>query len=1292
MAFRGRTPLANDNGDRSYDSSPDPLAISMSENTTMSSPRKNTPRRRPLISTSPSKQSRRSSVAEVELSSPTKAMILNTPRMGNASPWRIKVTVQAEPGSDEENDKSPSVKRFTRTQTTTVPLKDPDAPAPMKRGRGRPRKSNVGSTPRPKRSGTPVKRIARSESQEATLGAAESSAADVDTDAPPKRKRGRPRKNARSSAQDEDTLMILESRNKDRSSIEPTPGPATKSRSSAFQKHARFATPQIDNFGIDAGAPSQPSPSGPSQDQMDTESHLMQPARRRKRPLVAEYEMPIVDTPPKTELGARLRARKNTPHVKKVVPLPVPSDEDSNQSSDFLTPTSGEDNDEPMHDPFIGAMGEAEHDAQNLAGSHGQVRSSPSLKEDEQTQDAPDFAFDEGTTRMPDDTTVMDSENFSMISVDSLPSSIRVGSTPRPEEGNMSAPQIGSMLRHEYLKPSVNTSTTRTLPKPSPAPSRVSPSLKPIESTSRPALRRFITPVIDTANPSAPPVIEPAPSSSSKPATPGLGRVVTAGVVLQGVLDPARLTPEPSQKMLIENHNRLDDLFRGFSEGTKRDLQAGLRLGEQLAQGEPTQEQSSPARSSPIKSRASSTANGGSFTSHQSRLPTPEDRDDQVVSPSAQSEVDDVQYPVLDVAATEKSLPSPARSEEDNEMSWRVDTPPVATGNTGRMRFTTIADQPEEHQADLHSPTTGGANASAQQEDYSDIWQEEASRSSNSADTGDAPQVQDLFEPGPLVPARGKLPQTWRRKSGNHFQYSDEAESPQRTAPSRTQPSQDVAEIVDEGDTHGEGEGEEDEDAASDASDDTGMFFQSNMPSIFSKRHSRDLKQRKAAKLDLTMLMNEGESMVPESSPPVPTKKSSPARKSNPFLNTPPHFPGVFSSPSKSSPLRRELRESDISSESHSRVQDESSLPLPQSSPFHTYIDGESKVSVASDQRQLFMEMEGVTESTIVRVRNEADEYSEAYELQERSLNEIEEVTESSRTWLKDSTIVTSSPPQMKVFSPIRKRVPLFQSSSGKPVALLHKDLTTSDTPVFDANKEQSLAAQQVLVAPVTQLPPQRPTSLLTRMTSSLWSAVTQPTPEPAPHPTSKMPVHPIIRKLTALPKIEPWTKTHYKTMDRMYDAHTKSSTLFDPHAQPATAQSRLNAQLLKKFISQNGSRKRRYVDAIFAAWGYEFDMTDDLIVLCQVYCDLMSLDSIEAYETLKGRKIEVGDCIPGSAGQPITGAEVARRLATVILGIEVREAEAEGEEIDRTRGLMVKWAGSGAWESLQMGVSWLAV
>jgi hypothetical protein len=1283
----------SDDFDRGSDSSPDPLALSFNENNPKPT-RRATPRN-PLVTTSPSKQNRQSSVSEFEFSSPSKAMVLNTPRMGSASPWRIKVTVQAEPGSDEEIAQSPTANRFTRTQTTTVPLKDPDASSPVKRGRGRPRNSDVGATPKTKRAGTPAKRMAASRSRDNSAGAVDANAADIDTDAPPKRKRGRPRKSTQPPTEDEDMLHIMDMGLHNTPAPEPTPAPATKSKASTSQKSTRFATPQVLVPEIQTtNATPQLPPSVPPQDKMQSVTQLMLPADRTRRNFLAQYEMPVVDTPPKTELGQRLRARKSTPHSKKMVSVTISSDEESEQDNDVLTPTSGEDDIQPrqQHPSMSRASSEESHvgradtaepnehylDLDVSPGSEGSLHDQPFEDDDENMQDATNFAFDEGTTRMPDDTTVIDSENFSMISVDSLPSNGGLTSPARPEESIISSKRTGSMLKHEYLPSVGNTPITNEVvyPSISVGPSRTSPGLKPSEAPSRPAFRRYVTPVVDAANPSVPPVMQPVPEVVAKTETPRLGRVVTAGVALQGVLDPSRLTPEPSQKAQDGNRDRLDDLFRGFSEGTRRDLQAGLRLGEQLAQGQSTA-QSPAARSSPIKSQpeqgaepkgASSSSNqetepkGAVFKTHrkfrQPRLLTPEDQENDVVTTSAEPQVVDVQYPSL-TARTEISLPSPEGS--DNEMSWRVDTPPAATGDMERMHVAHTDDQPRE------SPVVMQSSNQPQQEDYSDIWQEEASRSSNSAEVDEAPLVKDLFESGPAVPARGKLSQTWRRESGNNFQYSDEVESPEQPISHQEVPKEHV--LVDDV------EQDSDSEATSDGSDDTGMFFQSNMPNIFNKRHSRDLKQKKADKLDLTLLMNEGESLVPESSPPVVIKKSSSGTKVNPFLNTPPRFPGHLSSPSKGSPLRRELRGSDISSTSQSLFQEESSLPLPPSSPFRTFVDGETLVLVVpSDERQLQVEMEEVTDSSIRLVRKEANDYLDAYEPLERSLDEIEEVTEPSRTLHRNTSIAVSSPPKMKMLSPVRKRHALFEHTPAKKRASPIQLVSAAATDRSDAGKSATSPGPahqpSFAVATPTAVSQERPTGLLTRMTSTLWSAVSCPG-VPSAAPTQPPAPHPILAKLSPLPKIEPWTKTHYKILDKLYAVNQKHPALFSP-TNPSSSLSRTNTHLLSKFLAAN---PQPYVGAVFTAWGYEFDMTAELVVLCQVFCELMTLKNIAAYEVLKGREIEMGECMPGKAGDAIGGDEVVRRLATVILGEEVRADERKGERIDRSRGLEVKWA-----------------
>ncbi|KAJ9486452.1 hypothetical protein VN97_g6888 [Penicillium thymicola] len=81
---------------------------------------------------------------------------------GNVSPWRIRLTLEATQDEDDENQASPSRKRLKPSTTTTmIPLKDERSPlkdkTPLKR-RGRPRKSDMnlspflgaaGQTPRP---------------------------------------------------------------------------------------------------------------------------------------------------------------------------------------------------------------------------------------------------------------------------------------------------------------------------------------------------------------------------------------------------------------------------------------------------------------------------------------------------------------------------------------------------------------------------------------------------------------------------------------------------------------------------------------------------------------------------------------------------------------------------------------------------------------------------------------------------------------------------------------------------------------------------------------------------------------------------------------------------------------------------------------------------------------------------------------------------------------------------------------------------------------------------------------
>jgi len=1057
------------------------------------------------------------------------------------------------------------------------------------------------------------------------------SSADVDTDVPPKRRRGRPRKSVQPQTEDDDIVV-------DEPIRDITPAPYSSSVAGDSKKSARFA---------DTSNPA------PRMSSVETQ-----------------------DTPVRTASGKNLRARKGTPHANKVVLIESEEDGDS----EVLTPTSEEEDHafRTSQDRYVSE----DHEGSLLTPSETSAHSSDGGDDvdgdyDDQVPDAQEYedepgeqdattkyAFDEGTTRMPDDTTVLNSEHFTMISFDSLRSNGQRSSPLQPEgTQNTRAAASSSKLRNEYLRPSSSEPPSHEEQAPPPSQGL---TVDAAISSGRPKLSRHVTPALDAEIPAAPPA---APrSSASKSQSPGLGRAVTAGVALQGLLDPSRLTPEASQKALDENRDQLDDLFRGFSESTRKELQAGLRLGEQLAEGQ-TKEASPPLPSSPIRGQSKTAPKQGVFRTRrkysQSRLLTPEDQD-HVITPAEPTATADVQYPTLNADEMESAPLSPARSE--NEMSWRVDTPSRAAVSASHANTENAGDDAKE-------------SDSARQDDYGDIWQEEASRPSNLE--GEAPAdeespIRDLFtEDVPTRPARGKLSRTWRRKNASDSHHNNEAESRKETTSARTNPgvSTQTDGNIDEGiddesplskdQEMGGGE----EGVGGEESDDTGMFFQSNMPSVFNpKRPSRfeNRRQRKqeAEKISLSALLDQGESFVPESSPPKATKKSSPITKKNPFIATPPRFTALMSSPKKSSPLRRELHSADISTSS---VQfEESTLPLAQSSPFRTIVDGDSKISAASDQQQFRREMEGNTASTIVRVREEANEYLDAYEPQERSLNEITEVTEPSRTH-QERSLLPSSPPNMQrrfeqnLLSARRPSNTTPQSDNASTARPQPSSSRSNRPQKVDTTPESSSSEESTGSRPGKQpiAAPQEQPGLLTRVKSTIL----RPTP-PAPHP--------ILSRLTPLPKVEPWTRTHYKALDKLYTTHLKHPALFSPSIVPPTPLSNTNGYLLRRFISANGNMP--YVGATFHAWGYSMVMTEELIVLCSVFMQLMSLENMKEYEKVAGKRIQVGDCAPGRSGDVITGGEVLKRLATVVMGESVRRDEREGKEIDRSLGLEVEW------------------
>ena len=391
--------------------------------------------------------------------------------------------------------------------------------------------------------------------------------------------------------------------------------------------------------------------------------------------------------------------------------------------------------------------------------------------------DTQDQAESDQTDPHQDFDSILESEGFSMVSVSSLPS---VGNNPT------SPPQqCGSM--HDFT-PTIISSPVAA---PAPEPTKIQSSSRQLE----------------------------VPSDG----TPKLEKVVRAGIALQGVLGTEDQSPklgsqfQESQKaspllsaeksapqrefphrvakdQCPEEHP--DDPFSGFGAGTRRELKAGLRLGEELAKRQRQISQNlvaSPKEADDVLQRATD------FSYPQ--LPSSDSKEGCSLGPSESR--NQVRYPLL----SNNQLPSPQRSlidEEEDRMSWRANTPikqeespftsaPILVSeesvgdNTSAIDFTMMARKEEwQREREAVSRQIEMANKSqviiidsddeeeGHREDLADndIWQAEAQSVDQFEER--TPDSDFSLRPEIVKPRRSKLPSPWRRNS--QIIYSDEME------------------------------------------------------------------------------------------------------------------------------------------------------------------------------------------------------------------------------------------------------------------------------------------------------------------------------------------------------------------------------------------------------------------------------------------------------------------------------------------------------------------------------------
>ena len=220
--------------------------------------------------------------------------------------------------------------------------------------------------------------------------------------------------------------------------------------------------------------------------------------------------------------------------------------------------------------------------------------------------------------------TILESEGFTMIDLDLIPSARNFLRPPSEHEhenvehsqtkptatqpnltlqSNSQQPPISSPLPLKQKEPRTSTipsyltlaegesDLSSTVPS-----SPQIPVLTPVESTAKiqPEQRKITPqPVCSSPKLPSPPKfarVVPSGLRHSRVSTPPkLVKVVNAGIALQGVLSPKSISDSQSklgegfQSPRSAAKDRIDGIFEGFDSGTRRELRAGLRLGEELA-------------------------------------------------------------------------------------------------------------------------------------------------------------------------------------------------------------------------------------------------------------------------------------------------------------------------------------------------------------------------------------------------------------------------------------------------------------------------------------------------------------------------------------------------------------------------------------------------------------------------------------------------------------------------------------------------------------------------------------
>lgn len=432
---------------------------------------------------------------------------------------------------------------------------------------------------------------------------------------------------------------------------------------------------------------------------------------------------------------------------------------------------------------------------------------------------------------------ILESEGFTMVSLSSLPSAqMHTGTLPKLENSGKAASPVStqqgsneqsfvppntaeqdtdgpgfrgnSLVSVDEPKVLLHTSTfdfTETPPSGSEFNTSRLYQAIPQQSPSQ----NYSSPMLPPPKPSAS-KISPRALDNPLEGRPKMNRLSRVGTAMQGAVASTDInnvesfsnTQQSDRSSSAKPHNApRNDIFSGFGAGSRRELRAGLRLGEELAKRQQ------------LAAQAAAVTNNAPDDVFQdiAQSVSPQRQDDNnLTSPSAQSQVE---YPIL----PHQQLPSPERTDEEDEedrMSWKVDTPAkheaapagyraIENSPTNTWQLVREAEWQAEREAVsrqiqeanssqvivIGSSTIHDAEDMLHEDDDEedvgdqaqmagdetiDVWQSEAQQSSRLEQGTSADSSESLFPDQVVKPKRSRLPSPWRKNS--QVVYSDEIE------------------------------------------------------------------------------------------------------------------------------------------------------------------------------------------------------------------------------------------------------------------------------------------------------------------------------------------------------------------------------------------------------------------------------------------------------------------------------------------------------------------------------------